>query len=111
MSFLRLLTHVQSRATAEYWLTDQEGIYPLKTGVNTIGRSADSDVVIQWPYVSRRHCTIVVHVGCELHDFASKNGTYVNGLKVNGSTHLVSGDEIWICRRRLVFLSNDRNTD
>src|SRR5262245_22905449 len=60
-----------------FWLTDQQAIYPLKVGINTIGRLPDNDVVVQAPYVSRRHCAVLVHHsnGCELHDIASKNGT------------------------------------
>jgi pSer/pThr/pTyr-binding forkhead associated (FHA) protein len=102
----KVQTHEQPPATADYWLIYEEGIYPLKAGVNTIGRVADNDVVIEGPYVSRRHCVILVDArdGCELYDVASKNGTYVNGRRVNGSTHLVSSDEIRICHRRLVFL-------
>jgi hypothetical protein len=97
----------QPPATAEYWLTDRLGIYPLKAGVNTIGRLPDNDVVIEGPHFSRRHCAILVHAGdiCELYDLASRNGAYVNGLKVNGSTQLVSGDQICMCKRRFVFLS------
>jgi pSer/pThr/pTyr-binding forkhead associated (FHA) protein len=93
--------------TADFWLLDREGVYPLKIGVNTIGRLPDNDVVIQGPYVSRRHCAILVHAGdgCELYDIASKNGTYVNGLKLSGPTHLASGDEIRMCDRNFVFMS------
>ncbi len=89
------------------WLMDQEGIYPLKAGVNTIGRMPDNDVVLQGPYVSRRHCAILVHTssGCELYDIASKNGTYLNGRRLSGPTRLVSGDEIRMCDRQLIFMS------
>lgn len=89
----------------KFWLTDQQVIYPLKVGVNTIGRLPDNDVVVQAPYVSRRHCAILVHVGdgCELHDIASKNGTLVNGNKLTGPTPLRHGDEISMCDLRLVF--------
>src|SRR5205807_1183113 len=68
-----------------FWLMDKEAIYPLKVGVNTIGRLPDNDVVVHAPYVSRRHCAILVHAGdrCELHDIASKNGTFVNGRKLD----------------------------
>jgi pSer/pThr/pTyr-binding forkhead associated (FHA) protein len=94
-------------ANAEHWLMDQGGIYPLKVGVNTVGRLPDNDVVIQGPYVSRRHCAILVHVGngCELYDIASKNGTYINGHRLAGPTLLRSGDEIRMCDRNFVFLS------
>jgi hypothetical protein len=92
---------------ARFLLMDKEAIYPLKTGFNTIGRMPDNDVVIHDPYVSRRHCAILVHAGngCEVHDFASKNGTLVNGRKIAGPTPLQSGDEILMCNRRLVFVS------
>jgi pSer/pThr/pTyr-binding forkhead associated (FHA) protein len=94
-------------ANADFWLLDQGAIYPLKIGVNTIGRLPDNDVVIQGPYVSRRHCAILVHAGdgCELYDIASKNGTYINGLKLNGPTHLNNGDQIRMCDRQFVFVS------
>src|SRR6266404_7792393 len=92
---------------ADFWLKDPEGIYPLKIGVNTIGRLPDNDVVIQGPYVSRRHCAILVHAApkCELYDIASKNGTYINGGKLSGPTFLHAGDEIQMCDRRFVFMS------
>jgi hypothetical protein len=103
--------HEQLPTTADYWLIDEGKTYPLRPGVNTIGRLADNDVVIKGPYVSRRHCAILVDgvIGCELRDVASRNGTYVNGFKVDGSKHLASGDEILICDRRLVIRSKDHS--
>lgn len=97
----------------DFWLMDQEGVYPLKVGVNTIGRLPDNDVVIQGPYVSRRHCAILVHAadGCELYDIASKNGTYVNGLRLCGPTQLCPGDEIRMCDRQFIFMSKDPPRD
>jgi len=94
-------------AGTKYVLMDKDYIYPLKTGLNTIGRMPDNDVVIHDPYISRRHCAILVHAGdgCEVHDFASKNGTLVNGHKIGGPTMLNSGDEILMCNRRLVFVT------
>jgi FHA domain len=93
---------------SEYWLMDHAGIYPLRVGVNTIGRLPDNDVVIPGAYVSRRHCAILVHAGdgCELHDVASKNGTYINGLRLCGPTQLAAGDEIRMCDRQFIFMSN-----
>jgi hypothetical protein len=89
-----------------YWLVDNDYIYPLRIGINTVGRSPDNDVVVQDCYISRRHCAILVHSGegCELHDTASKNGTYINGKKIAGPTRLRSGDEIRMCDQRLVFV-------
>jgi hypothetical protein len=93
--------------TLDFWLIDRDFIYPLKVGVNTLGRSADNDVVVEDLYVSRRHCAVLVHHdrSCVLHDTASKNGTYLNGAKIGGPTPLKPGDEIRICNRQFVFLS------
>jgi hypothetical protein len=90
---------------ATYWLSDRKRIYPLKVGVNTIGRSEENDVVIQDGCVSRRHCAILVHVssGCELHDTASKNGTFLNGVRLARPTRLQLGDEIRMCDQLLLF--------
>ncbi len=89
-----------------YVLRDAEYIYPLKVGLNTVGRMPDNDVVLPDAYVSRRHCAVLVHAGgrCELHDIASKNGTFLNGNKINGPTRLHSGDQIRMCNRTVVFL-------
>jgi hypothetical protein len=90
-----------------FWLVDQGSVYPLKVGINTVGRSPDNDVVLQDPYVSRRHCAILVHAseGCEVHDTASKNGTYLNGRRLDAPTRLAAGDEIRMCERQLVFMT------
>lgn len=90
----------------DYVLVEKDAVYQLKIGLNTIGRLSDNDVVLPDPYLSRRHCAIVVHAseGCEIHDVASKNGTFVNGQKINGPTPINSGDEIRMCDRQLVFI-------
>ena len=105
-------TLVQNLGTAppqglKCWLVDKEYVYPLRLGLNTIGRSPENDVVISDSYVSRRHCAILVHAadGCELYDIASKNGTYINGNRLSGPTQLSSGDEIRMCDRQFVFMS------
>jgi hypothetical protein len=92
-----------------FWLVDKDYIYPLKVGLNTIGRSPDNDVVVHDSYVSRRHGAILVHAGnfCELHDTASKNGTFLNGRKISGPTRLNTGDEIRMCDRQLVFVAKN----
>jgi hypothetical protein len=96
-------------AVTRYVLMDNDYIYPLKIGLNTVGRMPDNDVVVQDAYVSRRHCAVVVHTGdrCELHDIASKNGTYLNGRRLAGPTRLNPGDEIRLCDRQLIFMTKD----
>jgi pSer/pThr/pTyr-binding forkhead associated (FHA) protein len=94
-------------------LLDKDYVYPLKFGLNTIGRMPDNDVVVQDACVSRRHCAIMVHASnvCELHDVASKNGTFINGRRLTGPTPLAPGDEICMCSRQLVFVSKDEQPE
>jgi hypothetical protein len=94
-------------AALDFWLVDREYIYPLKVGLNTMGRSADNDVVVEDLYVSRRHCAVLIHhdKSFMLHDTASKNGTFLNGAKINGPTPIKAGDEIRICNRHFTFVT------
>jgi len=85
--------------------------FPLRLGLNTIGRFPENDIVFDEIEVSRRHCVILVHVRgtCELHDIASMHGTYVNGARIRLPVQLARGDRIRICNHllRLVGAGND----
>ena len=90
-------------------LVCRDRVYPLKIGMNIIGRLPDNDVVVEDPHVSRRHCAILVHTTqvCELHDIASKNGTCVNGRRITSPTRLHPGDEIQMCDFRVILKRAD----
>jgi hypothetical protein len=94
---------------SNYLLVDQaaDSAYPLKTGLNTIGRLPDNDICIDDRYISRRHCVLLVHAwgGCDLHDTASRNGTFVNGVRVTRPVRLTSGDSIQLGDRHLLFVA------
>ena len=79
--------------------------FPLRIGLNTIGRFPENDIVFDEIEVSRRHCVILVHVrgACELHDTASMHGTYVNGARIRMPVTLAVGDQIRICKRVLLL--------
>jgi hypothetical protein len=81
--------------------------YLLRPGLNTIGRFPDNDIVLEESAISHRHCVVLVHTGgqCELHDTASRNGTFVNGQLIDKPARLRRGDQIMVCRRLLVFVS------
>ncbi len=91
------------------FLRDGPDVHCLHVGVNSVGRLTDNDVVIRDDHVSRRHCAIVVHSDfrCDLHDVASKNGTWLNGRKIAGPTRLHPGDQIILCGRRLTFVMSE----
>jgi ABC-type multidrug transport system ATPase subunit/pSer/pThr/pTyr-binding forkhead associated (FHA) protein len=61
----------------------------------TIGRDPENDVVIDAPMVSRRHARLVVDGGrSRIEDLGSSNGTYVNGVRVRGTSAVRPGDRI-----------------
>ena len=62
---------------------------------STIGRSADNDIPIPDPEVSRRHAQIVRQDnGYAIVDLGSTNGTFVNDVRATTLTPLKHGDQI-----------------
>jgi DNA-binding winged helix-turn-helix (wHTH) protein len=79
--------------------------YELVNGENIVGRDAAARVRLNAPGISRQHARIVVaghHAIIE--DLGSKNGTYVQGRRVEGKQELREGDEIRLSRELLVVL-------
>ena len=74
---------------------DQGRSFRLDADDLVVGRGADSTLVVDDPGASRRHARIQRGADGEyvLTDLGSRNGTYVNGLKVR-STPLREGDKI-----------------
>lgn len=65
--------------------------------VVVLGRSDETDVVLDDPYASEFHLRLVSQEdGMMLHDLGSTNGTYVNGRRVSAPTELKRGDTIQV---------------
>jgi pSer/pThr/pTyr-binding forkhead associated (FHA) protein len=65
--------------------------------VVVMGRSDETDVVLDDPYASEFHLRLVSQEnGMMLHDLGSTNGTYVNGRRVSAPTELKRGDTIQV---------------
>lgn len=72
--------------------------YELTEAESVLGRSPECDVVIEAAAVSRRHAIIEQNGGgYAVRDLGSRNGTYVNGARVDQQAALSSGDRIVIC--------------
>lgn len=81
----------------------------LAGSVTTLGRWEGCEVVLPDPEVSRKHAQIR-HEGGRyvLVDLGSKNGTQVNGRRVERAYVLTDGDEMVIAPRfRLTFVDNE----
>lgn len=75
----------------------QQGLEVEVRDVTVLGRSTESDVVLEDPYASDFHMRLVAQENdLMLHDLGSTNGTYVNGRRVNVPTSLRRGDTIQV---------------
>ncbi len=86
---------------------EEEGDYfALSSAVTTIGRHAESTIVLDDITVSRRHSEIHKTDGRYLvKDAGSLNGTYVNQERVDVA-ELRQGDELQVGKFHLVFLES-----
>lgn len=65
----------------------------LKHGKLLIGRAEDCDVRPLGEEVSRRHCAVVAEGdGLTVEDLKSRNGTYVNGVRIAAKVTVADGD-------------------
>ena len=72
---------------------DAGGVHLLRGGPARIGRSADADVPLDDPDVSRSHCTVVLAPDgtATVADLGSTNGTFLDGRQVTGRVPLPPG--------------------
>lgn len=65
----------------------------LKHGKLLIGRAEDCDVRPLGEEVSRRHCVVMAEGdGLTVEDLKSRNGTYVNGVRIAAKVTVADGD-------------------
>lgn len=112
VSGLELPDHDDAVVTC--WLITNSSTIPLQPGETVIGRSAEADIVIESPKVSRLHARIVVEADqVVIEDLGSTNGTSVNGGRLDAPRALLHGDEIRIGRgvRVYRFARNDPDAE
>lgn len=85
---------------------EEGGHFVLSSHLTTIGRSADSDIVLDDITVSRHHSEITSVDGrYVVRDKGSLNGTYVNQTRIDVAD-LRQGDELQVGKFRLIFFEN-----
>lgn len=68
---------------------------PLPAGATLLGRDAEPAAAFADVSVSRRHARVLVEEGrAAVEDLGSKNGTFVDGARIEGPTPLRDGAEI-----------------
>lgn len=93
-----------ARPSNRCWLDWNGQRLRLNEGDNIIGRHPECDVWIDEPRVSKHHARIVIAGDvATLQDEESKNGTFVQGLRVESPRRLSNGDVIRLCTTELTF--------
>jgi hypothetical protein len=78
--------------------------FPLREGVNILGRDATADVPIDDTTVSRKHAAITISSdGASIEDLSSKNGTFVDGVKLEESAPLLEGQKVVLGDAAIAF--------
>jgi DNA-binding winged helix-turn-helix (wHTH) protein len=97
-------TSLAVRSTVQLHLTAGERRFVLAQGHCVLGRGRDATIRLDSAGVSRHHARIVVS-GDDAHveDLGSKNGTFLRGERVTGSSPLKDGDEIRLGPVALTF--------
>ena len=73
----------------------QGEVFPLSGTEMTIGHSDTADIVVDDPYLSRRHALLSVDRGeVTVYDLNSTGGTFVNEERVDSPRVLRSGDQV-----------------
>ena len=104
--FIAAVTRAQSATAHFLFVVHRRQEYPLPEGDHVIGRGQDVAVHLYTPLMSRHHARIRVRGNrLTLEDLGSKNGTLVNGERVNGTVELHSGDSIQVGGELLVVRS------
>jgi DNA-binding winged helix-turn-helix (wHTH) protein len=78
------------------WLLVGQRRFPLPAGENVVGRDAAAQVRLDDANVSRRHARIIVSAaGTQIEDLGSKNGTFLDGLRLPaGAVPLPDGGRV-----------------
>lgn len=81
---------IEGDHTGQYWILDRERMI--------LGREEDCDICIPLRQISRQHVAFTREASDHylIEDLNSKNGTWVNGVRLEGTRLLGDGDELYI---------------
>ena len=110
MIFQDIKSTQASKKGAYLKLIDDEAkdkIYPIRESLS-VGRDRYSDIRLDYNFISKNHFIIEEDRGeYYLRDLGSKNGTYVNGTKIDDEVILEDGDVIEVNDIKFVFVNRE----
>lgn len=88
-----------------YLVTRGKQEFALESGQTIFGRDPVAEVFIDHPSVSRRHASLSIGAdGAVLEDLGSRNGTFLNGRRIEGSVKIDHGAIIGLGPIALTFV-------
>ena len=101
-------SHVSALLILKGEKKSEKTVYEINHGVTSIGRHEDNDIVLSDPSISGHHAKIRFEEdGYFIYDFASTNGTRVNGRKIYRK-RIDDGDIIQIGQPAFTFLTKKK---
>jgi pSer/pThr/pTyr-binding forkhead associated (FHA) protein len=80
-----------------FWLRYRGTRFPIRRGEYILGRSPYCSIVVSNALASRQHCAVrLTSEGLVIVDLSSRNGTLVNGKRLEGERPINAGDIIRI---------------
>lgn len=80
-----------------FWLRYRGTRFPIRRGEYILGRSPYCSIVVSNALASRQHCAVrLTSAGLVIVDLSSRNGTLVNGKRLEGERPITAGDIIRI---------------
>ena len=100
-------------AYLELWSDSGAQLVPLEKARVTLGRVSSNDVPLPWDKKASRLHAVLEHLaaGWCVRDLSSRNGTFLNGERVDRDRPLAAGDEIRVGGTRLVFRAERSGTE
>lgn len=87
-----------------YSVTVGKQEFLLNSAETLVGREPSSGVYVDHPSVSRRHARILIaSAGATLEDLGSRNGTFLNGRRLQGAAKIHHNDVIGLGPMTLIF--------
>ena len=82
--------------------------FALEKDIITIGRSKKNDLVLADQWLSRIHAEIRRENGRHyIRDLESRNGTYVNGMKLSQRVHIQNGDVVTLGEQQIRLVKEE----
>ncbi|HVT05505.1 MAG TPA: FHA domain-containing protein [Thermoanaerobaculia bacterium] len=82
----------------------------LPFGQTTIGRGPDTEIVLDSRSISRRHARITVDdEGVTIEDAGSKNGTFVDGVRIEGPMQITPASRIRLGQAWITLVMVERS--